>query len=73
MRKIKNNRPNNVAELPISDCLKSSYNRPLPITDPIISTTLSTSTHNGPAFHHKPQIDILLTVAVILLILVPYL
>ena len=43
MRKIKNNRPNDVAELPISDCLKSSYNRPLPITDPIIGTTLRNS------------------------------
>ena len=34
---------------------------------------ISTSTHNGPAFHLKPQIDILVTVTVILLILVPYL
>ena len=57
MRKIKNNRLNDVAELPISDCLKSSYNWPLPFTDLIIGTALY-STYNNKHIVHFKQVDV---------------
>ena len=40
MYKIKNNQSNDVVELPISDCLKRSYNWLLPIANLIIGITL---------------------------------